>query len=64
MGVGVATLELLEEEGDGFEPVVVEGIEAIEEEDGVLVLLGMALVLVEDGVGCAVLVVVGTEPLP
>jgi hypothetical protein len=57
----VATLELEEGEGDGFEPVVVDGIELVEEEEGVLELLGMALVLVEDG---WVVVVVGTEPLP
>lgn len=58
---------MLVAEGEGDEPelVVIEGIEMVEE-GGTLVLLGvvLVLVLVEEGFGCSVVVVVGTGLLP
>lgn len=64
MGIGVATLEVAEGEGDELELVVpvIGGTEVVEE-GGTLVLLGVVLV-VEEGVGCSVVVVVGTGLLP
>lgn len=63
MGVGVATLEA--GEGDELGLVVLGGSEVVEG-GAVLALLGMVLVLVlvEEGFGCSVLVVVGTGLLP
>jgi len=63
VGVGAATLEVEEGGGDELEPMVLGGSEVVEG-GGVLVLLGMVLVLVEEGVGCSVVVVVGTGLLP
>lgn len=63
MGVGAATLEVEEGGGDELEPMVLGGSEVVEG-GGMLVLLGRVLVLVEEGVGCSVVVVVGTGLLP
>lgn len=63
MGVGAATLEVEEGGGDELEPMVLGGSEVVEG-GGVLVLLGRVLMLVEEGVGCSVVVVVGTGLLP
>lgn len=60
MGVGAATLEL-EEEEEELEPLVLGGTEELEGR-GVLVLLGMVLVLVEEGGGLDVVVGVGSSP--
>jgi hypothetical protein len=63
--MGVATLELAEGEGDELELVVpVIGGPEVVEGGGTLVQLGVVLVLVEEGVGCSVVVVVGTGLLP
>jgi len=63
VGVGAATLEVEEGGGDELEPMVLGGSEVVEG-GGVLVLLGRVLMLVEEGVGCSVVVVVGTGLLP
>jgi len=63
VGVGAATFEVEEGGGDELELVVEGGSEAVEG-SGVLVLLGRVLVLVEEGFGCSVVVVVGTGMLP
>jgi len=69
VGTGVVTLEVAEGEGDELELVVpVVGDPEVVEEGGTLVLLGVVLVLVLveelEGVGCSVVVVVGTGLLP
>jgi len=63
VGVGATTLEVEEGGGDELEPMVLGGSEVVEG-GGVLVLLGRVLMLVEEGVGCSVVVVVGTGLLP
>lgn len=61
MGTGTGTFEVEEGEGDELELVVARDTEVVEGGE-VLVLLGG--VLVEDGFGCSVVVVVGTGLLP
>lgn len=63
MGVGAATSEVEGEGGDEFGPIVLGGSDVVEG-GGVLALLGGELVLVEEGFGCSVVVVVGTGLLP
>jgi len=65
VGVGAAALEVEEGEGDELELelVVLRGSEVVEG-GGVVVLLETVLVLVEEGFGCSVVVVVGAGLLP